>query len=266
MTADGRTERQALNRTALVTGASEGLGRAFATQLAGQGYRTLCVARNEGRLQALVAELGEGHRYHVADLATDAGVESTVAQMQRQHVDLFVNNAGFSRFGAFHELDFETEEKILRVNIHAATRFSHAFLQQARAGDALINLSSVTHSLTTPIQPTYCATKSYIASFSESLWYQARARGVYVQALLPGITRTRFIERSSDIGGAKKRFLDLISQTPEAVVRHSLNKMHRRSGPVVVPGPGNRLLILLLRCLPRKWVVYTLGRVGDLAD
>ena len=87
-----------------------------------------------------------------------------------------------------------------------------------------------------------------------------------MQALLPGITRTQFIERSSGIAGLKKQFLDLIAQTPDAVVRYSLKKMRRRSGPVVVPGFSNRLLILLLRCLPRKWVVFTLGKVGDLAD
>ena len=255
-----------MDKTALITGASEGLGRAFATELAKQGYRTICVARNERRLQELITDLGEGHRYHVADLAEPAGITSTLQQLQKQPVNVFVNNAGFSRFGTFHELDFETEEKIFHVNISALMRFSHAFLQQAKAGDSLINLSSITHALTTPVQPTYCATKSFIASFSESLWYQNKKRGIYVQALLPGITRTNFIERSSDIDGFKKRLLDMISQTPDAVVRFSLKKMHRRSGPVAVPGISNKGLMLLLRFIPRQWVVLAFGKVGDLAD
>ncbi len=254
-----------MSKVAVITGASEGLGRVFAQQLAQAGYHTINIARNQARLEELVAELGAQHRYHVADLAQDEGVESCIKLLAESHVDLFVNNAGFSRFGIFREAEIENELKILQVNCHAVLRLSHAFLQQARQGDALINLSSITDMLITPIQPTYCATKSFIASFSRSLWFQERKRGVYVQALLPGITKTQFIERSSDLEGFKLSLLNAISHSPEAVVSASLSAAKRRSGPVVIPGLSNKLIALLLRLLPNKWIVWMLGKVGDLA-
>ncbi|HEY9036007.1 MAG TPA: SDR family NAD(P)-dependent oxidoreductase [Pseudomonadales bacterium] len=252
-------------KTALITGASEGLGRAFASQLAKAGYNTLCIARNESRLKELVNELGDNHRYLVADLSELRGIDACIALMQEQHIALLVNNAGFSQFGTFREADIEHEMAVFHVNCHTVMRLSHAFLQQARAGDALINLSSITHYLTTPVQPTYCATKCFIASFSESLWYQERKRDVYVQALLPGITKTQFMARASNIEGFKMKLLDFISKTPESVVACSLKACDRRKKPIVIPGISNRLLALVLRLLPRKAIVWTLGKIGDLA-
>jgi len=252
-------------KIACITGASEGLGRVFATQLAERGYETINIARNEARLQELVASLGEGHRYWVADLSKPSELSRCVELMAEQHIDVLINNAGFSQFGVYREASLEDESKILHVNCQAVMSLSHAFLTQAQEGDILINLSSITNILTTPIQPTYCATKSFIASLSESLWYQERKRGVYVQGLLPGITRTQFIERSSDIEGFKKQLLDFISQTPEAVVKESLRAADKRRKPIVIPGLSNKLLALLLNFMPRKQLVWLSGKVGDLA-
>lgn len=259
-----------MNKTALVTGASEGLGRAFVGQLAAQGYNTLCVARNEARLKQLTERLatdfpGE-HQYLVADLATTTGLQACRAILEKQRVHLLVNNAGLSQFGAFRDASIESEQQILSVNAETVLALSHSFLQQAKRGDSLINLSSITNSFTTPIQPTYCATKCFIASLSESLWYQERKHGVYVQALLPGITKSQFIDRSSRIEGFKKELLNFISGTPESVVKHSLKAMNKRQGPIVVPGISNKLLVIFLRLLPRKWVIICLGKIGDLAD
>ena len=134
----------------------------------------------------------------------------------------------------------------------------------AAIGDALVNLSSLTYWLPTPIQPTYVATKCFLASLSESLWYQARSRGVYVQGLCPGLIRTRFLERAG-----LKRFmglLDLLSATPERVVDVSLRAMHRRRGPIVIPGWGNKTIAVLCRVLPRRLLVAVMGRACDFAQ
>ena len=155
------------------------------------------------------------------------------------------------------------QEQILDVDCRAVLVLAHTFLGRANSGDALINLSSITNFLPTPIQPTYCAAKAFIASLSESLWYQQRSRGIYVQGLCPGMTRTRFIERAGDVG--MKRLLDLISQTPEAVVDVSLYELNRRRYPIVIPGLRNRLLALTTKLLPRRALVATSGRLGDLA-
>jgi hypothetical protein len=255
------------NKRAMITGASEGLGRVFAKRLASAdyGYDTVCVARNESRLRELMGELGPGdHRYVVADLATDAGVDRCVEEVQRERVNLLVNNAGFSRFGAFEGGTAEDERRILSVNCDAVMTLAHAFLKQAESGDALINLSSITNFLPTPLQPTYCATKAFIASLSESLWYQQRPRGVYVQGLCPGVAKTKFVERAGELG-EKKRLLDAVSQTAESVVDVSLAALDKRTQPIVVPGVGNRIIAGASRLLPRRPLIWLSGKLGDLA-
>ena len=253
-----------LRKRALITGASEGLGRAFVIKLAEQGYDTTSVARNESRLQALMTELGPGdHDYIIADLSRDSGIERCCRLLGEKKYDLLINNAGFSRFGSFEDMDIEVAQNIMRVNCDALVALSHAFLRKAGSGDALINLSSVTNYLPTPIQPIYCATKAFIASFSESLWYQQRKRGVYVQALCPGITKTRFVDRAGDV--PQKKLLGMISQPPEAVINVSLNALQQRKKPIVIPGIRNHLIAMFSNMIPRKVLIWMSGKVGDLA-
>ncbi len=257
---------ESMNRVAIITGASEGLGRVFAHELARLGYDTLSIARNEARLEELISELPHGnHSYHVADLSTQEGIDSCVALMRTHRCHALINNAGFSRFGEFGEEPFADEYKILQVNCHALMAMAYAFLKQAQEGDALINLSSISAYMPTPIQPTYCATKAFIASLSESLWYQERKRGVYVQGLLPGITKTKFIERAGALEGYRKKLVDFISHTPEHVVSASLKAMHKRKKPIVIPGLGSKLTALLARLIPRRTLVWFSGLLGDLA-
>lgn len=254
-----------MQKVACITGASEGLGREFTLQLAQRGYRTISIARNEERLKELVNELGEGHSYLRADLGNHTDLAACEALFGEEHIHLLINNAGFSRFGNYREADLAHEQNVLNVNCLATMRLSHAFLQQAAAGDALINLSSITHYQITPIQPTYCATKSFIASFSQSLWYQERKRGVYVQGLLPGVTRTRFIERSAELTDKKMQWINALSSTPERVVGISLKAMDKRKKPLVIPGFGNKFTAVLFSLLPCKWVTGLMGKIGDLA-
>lgn len=253
-------------RKAFVTGASEGLGRAFALRLAEEGYAITCVARNEARLTSLVVELeGEGHEILVADLADEEGVSRSAERLASGEYTLLVNNAGYSRFGSFVDASIEDELRVLKVNCGAVMSLAHAFLGCAEPGDALINLSSITRDVPTPIQPTYVATKTFVASFSESLWYQQRKRGVYVQGLCPGLARTKFIERAGDLEEKRARLLDLLAMRPERVVAVSLRALRWRRGPMVIPGVSNLLLTGIIRLMPRKLAVWLSGKVGDLA-
>ncbi len=209
-----------------------------------------------------------------SSLRTSANVRASIAALRcaalrcaavlrEEPYRLLVNNAGYSRFGNYADADIDDELRTLTVNCQAAMILAHAFLEVAQPGDALINLSSLTYFLPTPIQPTYVATKSLLGSFSESLWYQARSRGVYVQGLCPGITRTQFLERAG-----LNQYLNLmnfVSTTPQRVVDASIRAMHRRRGPIVIPGFGNKMIAIFCRLLPRRLTVALMGRVGDLA-
>jgi hypothetical protein len=242
-------------KKALVTGASEGIGREFSKQLAAEGYQLTLVARNEARLRGLVEELGPEHNYEVADLSTDAGVEKTAARFQSNY-DLLVNNAGFGVQGAFSETPIEKFIPMLRVNIDALVRLSHAYLKNARSGDALVNVASTLAFLPMPHAAIYCATKAFVTSLSESLWFEQKKRGVFVMDLCPGATSTEFQKRS---GGREGDIPKAMLQTPDQVVRVAMDALRRRTKPTVISGIQNRMSATLARVLPRKVTVSIMG-------
>ncbi|HEX7928474.1 MAG TPA: SDR family NAD(P)-dependent oxidoreductase [bacterium] len=241
---------------ALVTGASEGIGRVFALRLARDGYAVTAVARNEARLQSLMAELGPGHDYRVADLADPAHIAALGEHLARVRCNLLVNNAAFGIYGDFARVPLPELQRLLRLNVDALVALSHAFLRQAQAGDALVNVSSILAFLPMPLNGIYAATKAFVTSFSESLWQQQRPRGVYVLGLCPGGTATLFHERA----GAGTRSAGGAVQTPEQVVEAAMRALRSRRSPTVVSGWHNRLFVFATRLLPRKWVVSAMGR------
>jgi hypothetical protein len=170
---------------AFVTGASEGLGRAFAIRLAKEGYRVTAVARNEGRLAELLEELDGGpHEILPADLSERKGVDRCAEKLRDGSFRLLVNNAGCSRFGSYAEAEIDDELRILAVNCEAAMILAHAFLEVAESGDALINLSSLTYVLPTPIQPTYVRHEDLPGLlFGVALVSSPQARGLRAGAL-----------------------------------------------------------------------------------
>lgn len=253
-----------------ITGASEGLGRCFAQHFAKEGYAVTGVARNEARLKELVENLNTissessiTHHYLSADLSTDEGQQLCIETLDSQSFDVLINNAGFSLFGDFSASDIHIEQAVLKVNIECMLKLSHAFLKNAQAGNAIINLSSLTYYLPTPIQASYVASKNWIASFSESLWYECRSKDIYVQGLCPGIAKTQFIERAGDI--KHKALLDLISVSPESVVQASYKAFLSKKGPIVIPGLANKGIALLMNLLPRKYSTLLMGKIGGLA-
>ena len=187
---------------ALVTGATAGLGAAFARHLAARGDDLLLVARDADRLATSAAQLTAAHGVKVealpADLSTDDGCEAVAARLRPPGVDLLVNNAGMTLNRSFVRSTDEQEERLLRVNVLAVMRLTHAALPRMteQGHGAVVNVSSV--SGFGPVMPgsTYSATKAWVTNFSESVGQSVRPFGVRVMALCPGYVRTEFHERA----------------------------------------------------------------------
>lgn len=183
-------------RTALVTGASSGIGESFARLLAARGTDLVIVARRAELLDGLARELVERYRVAVEVLAadlTDPGQRAEVeGRLRAEPVELLVNNAGYGAFGAFAELPLDDHLAQIELNVAALVRLTHAVLpgMVARGRGGVLNVASMAGFTPSPGSATYGATKAYVASFSESLHSEVAGRGVHVTALCPGFTRT----------------------------------------------------------------------------
>jgi uncharacterized protein len=241
--------------TALVTGASSGIGAEFARQLAREGYGLILHGRRTTALEKLrgeiLAETGIAATTLVADLVTDEGMQRVEDAIRATpELTLLVNNAGFSSVKVFAEEEIEGQEGIIRVHVLAAVRCTHAALQVMRKRNAggIINVSSVAGFFLGPGSATYCATKTYMTAFTETLHLELKDSGIRVQALCPGFTVTDFHRRLGYDTGSDF-FKDFMSA--EFVVRTSLRDF--RKGKVVsVPGWKYRVLINTPRFLPRR--------------
>jgi short-subunit dehydrogenase len=236
---------------ALVTGASSGIGEAFARRLASQGTALVLVARREDRLEALAKEVDVPTEVLAADLADPDDlrrVEERVAA-PTDPVDLLVNNAGFGTTGPFASLPVEREEEEIRVNVLAVVRLTRAALpgMLERGAGGIVNVSSLAAFQPDPGNATYGATKAFVLSFSEALAEELRKTGVKVQALCPGYTRTEF---QTTAEYETSRIPKAVWQTTDQVVDASLAALDR--GKVLcVPGPHNKVAAVGSGFLPR---------------
>ncbi len=242
--------------TALITGATAGIGAAFARRLAVEYHDLVLVARDAERLEANAEELRTAHDIQVevlpADLSTEDGCAAVVARVadREQPVDVLVNNAGTSLNSSFLETDVDAEERLIAVNIRAVMRLTHAavpVMVDRRRGD-IVNVSSVA-GYAGPLMPgsTYPASKAWVTTFSESIAGAVRRHGVRVLALCPGYTRTEFHERA----GIDMRSLpDFAWLEADEVVRGGLRDL-RRGRTVSVPTVKYKLATAALRHVPR---------------
>ncbi len=249
-------------KKALVTGASEGIGKVFAKKLSKSGYQVTLVARNEAKLKEGVAEIGNGATFLLADLSSPEGQAKVVAELQSSNYDLLVNNAGVGTFGKFTDVSIDKQLAMLRLNCEALVSLSHAFLKKAKKNDALINVSSTLAFLPMPMLGLYSATKAFVTSFTESLWFEQKEKGVFVMDLCPGVTATSF---SINAGGKKDDLPKGMTQTPEAVVDVALAAVKSRSRPTVISGSKNQFAAALTRFMPRKLTVSIMGRMSEKA-
>lgn len=248
-----------MNKRALVTGASEGIGYVFAKRLAAEGYAVTAVARNEGKLKQLVAEMGSGHAYIAADLTTAVGQDAVIQAISAAHFDVLINNAGIAAMGAFTDIPLKKHVEVVTLNCETVVKLSYAYLKTAVAGDALINVSSALAFMPMPIIGLYSATKAFVTSFSESLWFEQKSRGVYVMGLCPGITSTNFNEHS---GGGTAETPKLMTQTPEQLVDIALKALACRCKPTVISGVVNNVFAFMSRIMSRKAIANMMGKMG----
>lgn len=249
--------------TTLITGASSGIGEAFARALATRGHNLLLVARSEDKLITLCSELGRIRSIHCQYVALDLLKPEAPARLFEEtekrglDIDLLINNAGFGSMGDFASLELERELNIIDLNVRSLVDMTHRFLQpmRARKSGAIINVASTAGFQPVPYMATYSATKAFVLSFSEALWEENRAHGIEVMALCPGVTETGFFE-ASQMDKPPARTV----QTAEEVVEVALRGLSRRKSSIISGWP-NRLMVALERFLPRSVVVKTVGGV-----
>ncbi|WP_437756280.1 SDR family NAD(P)-dependent oxidoreductase [Sorangium sp. So ce1389] len=244
-------------KTVLVTGASMGIGEAFARELSRRGATLVLVARGEAKLTALAAELGNAHVI-AADLAAPGAAQRLFDAVAARglEVDVLVNNAGFGVYGAFGDISLATQREQIDLNVGALVELTHLFLPvlERRQG-GVIQVASTAAFPPIPYFAVYAATKAFVLSFSEALWAEYRPRGVRVLALCPGATETPFFQRSGEIPGTSWK------ARPEDVARLGLAAFVAGRASVV-HGPANNVATFLTRLLPREFTAKMMARFG----
>ncbi len=246
-------QQQRGGATALITGASAGLGVEYARQLAGRGYNLLLVARREDRLRDLAKEIAATYGVQAdvlaADLTTDEGVGLIEAWIARSDtLEVLVNNAGFGTIGRLAKTDPQRQQEMIYLHVMAAMRLAQAALpgMTARKRGAIVNVASVAAFTPLPGHVNYHASKAYLVAFSEGLQSELNGSGVYVQALCPGYTHTEFHSGADFQRFKKEKTPGFIWLDAADVVRDSLNDIG--SGRVVVvPNVMYKTLVTLLR-------------------
>lgn len=241
--------------TALVTGASSGIGEEITRQLRAGGIPVTVVARRTDRLQALADELRD-IEVITADLASPEGVSSVADRLAdgERPIDLVVNNAGFGTGGTFVELDTERVATEIAVNVSALTRLSHAALSAMvpRRRGWLLNVASVAGFQPAPRLAVYAATKAYVVSLTESLHEEVKDSGVHVTALCPGLTRTEF-QRVSDTTEYESSLPGFVWTSVEEVATAALRDVVKGRA-LSVPGPLYKALTAASSVTPR-WML-----------
>jgi short-subunit dehydrogenase len=243
-----------MSGTAIVTGASAGIGEAFARTLAARGFDLVIVARDRSRLERLAAELRDAGAVQVDVVAADLTKREDLARVEDvvRHtptLTLLVNNAGFGTKGPFADSDLEREDEEIRLNVLALVRLTRAALPGliARRDGAIINVSSVQGFFPSPLVATYGATKAFVNSFTESIASEVEGKGIKIQALCPGFTRTEFQVRAGIKSGS---IPSAVWMTPQAVAEASLAALD--GGDLYcVPGVQYAALLGLEKVIPR---------------
>jgi uncharacterized protein len=251
-------------KTALITGASYGIGEAFAQRLASAGANLILTARSLDRLNALAGRLRKDHETNVTVIEADLAQRSAPQEIFREteksglQVDLLVNNAGFGAVGDFADLPLARQLEMVEVNINALVATTHLYLQpmiERRAG-AIIQVASTASFQGVPYMAVYAATKAFVLSLSEGLWGECREYGVRVMALCPGPTATHF----QVVAGTSHRRNPGRMQRPEEVVEVGLEAL-AKGRSVVISGFDNRLMVAAGRLAPRSLVTNTAARL-----
>jgi uncharacterized protein len=249
--------------TTLITGASSGIGEAFARKLAARGHNLLLVARSEDKLITLCNELGRARsvraQYFAIDLSDPEAPQRLFEETKKRDLEIafLINNAGFGSMSDFAKLNLTHELKMIDLNVRALVELTHRFLvpMRERKGGAIINVASTAGFQPVPFMATYAATKAFVLSFTEALWEENRPHGVKVMALCPGVTDTNFFEASR-----MQRPPARTSQTPDQVVDVAMRALARGKSSVI-SGWTNFFVVETQRAVPRTLVLRAAGAV-----
>ena len=253
-------------QTALVTGASMGIGVDLAECLAHDGYNLILSARSEAALKQVADGLASKHKIVATPIATDLGVpgggETLAAEIARRGlvVDVLVNNAGYGVAGAFDGSDRTSQLGMIDLNDRALVELTHIYWSRMLANrrGGVLNVASTAAFQPGPLMATYYASKAFVLSFSEALWKEAEGTGVHVCCLCPGPTASHFRERA---GTGKTRLARTGTPMKSAAVAELGYQAWRKNHRVIVTGVRNAVVARLVPFLPRRTV---LGLVHNL--
>ncbi|MGK7915962.1 MAG: SDR family NAD(P)-dependent oxidoreductase [Prochloraceae cyanobacterium] len=253
-------------KTALITGASYGIGAAFARELAARNTNLVLVARSADRLQHLASELQEQWKIQtdvlVEDLTAPGATKSVFEAVSQKEltIDLLINNAGFGDYGVFTQRNLGKQLQMIQLNITALVELTYLFLPaMKRCGEGgIINVSSIAGFQALPYMSVYAATKAFVLSFSEALWAENQGTGVGILALCPGPTESNFpkvAEFPESSFGANMKLT-----SAEDVVRDALSALEKNQSISVTGGLANQIIVNLPRFLPRELLVSTVEK------
>lgn len=244
------------NKWALVTGASSGMGREFASALAEQGANLVLVARRSDLLKQLADELQSKYSVKVKVEAIDLSRDDSAGDLKSRldesaiGVDVLINNAGYGLFGNFVEQPMTKTAEMLKLNVLRVTELAHVFAQSMseRRGGHILFVASLTAFQASPLYAAYAASKAYVLLFGEALHVELAPRNVHVTVLSPGLMNTGFLGAAGQRPNASMRKMMM---EPRSVVNVGLDALWRHK-PSVVAGGINKLVALSTRILPRS--------------
>ena len=263
-------------KLALVTGASTGIGYAIAKELARRGANLIlsATARSEDKLHELSSEIKDlGSECHIflEDLSRLNSGRSLYDQIKLHnlHVDLLINNAGYGRWGTFHEVEMEDYADMIQLNITSLSELSHLFIPDmiSKGEGGVINVGSVASLTPVPYSSVYAATKAYVLSLSEGLRYEYRNSNIRIMALLPGATVSNFGQVATAKSDklrerlnkrTKRSAAGTVFQTSHEVAVECLDGF-TKDKQFIIPGRGNRRTALITKLMPRTKVLNTVG-------
>jgi len=255
------------NKTALITGASSGIGLELAKCFARNGYDLVLVARREDKLRDLQSTLEARHGIRAKVLYADLSDSNAPQQIfqtlldEKIAIEILVNNAGFATYGLFIETDLDTELQLLQVNITALTHLTKLFLPpmiEKRRGK-ILNVASIVAFQPGPLMAVYYASKAYVLSFSEALSEELEGSGVSVTCLCPGATQSSLQERAA----MKDSKLAHVQLMDAATVARWGYRALMRGQRVTIPGTKNQVFAFAPRFLPRSWSAKIVRRVQE---
>ncbi|MEO8072262.1 MAG: SDR family oxidoreductase [Acidobacteriota bacterium] len=255
-------------KVTLITGASSGIGEAFARRLAAEKHNLVLAARSKNKLHQICDELMLEHgitAHYIAVDLTDFEADKKIFGETEKHgmeVDWLINNAGFGSMGDFARLELESELAMIDLNIKALVALTHRYLQKMRErkSGTIINVASTASFQPVPFMSTYAATKAFVRSFSEAIAEENRPFNITVTALCPGPTETNFFDAANIGTNIKDAFMKKGMQTPEEVVEAGLNAV--KSGkPSVISGWTNYLTARLGNFVPNTLITRAVGSV-----